>query len=413
MADLERPQLRRVINATGVLLHTNLGRARLSRSAADAVSRAATEAVALEMDLVTGKRSSRNDRVRAWLRLLTGAGDGLVVNNGAAALWLAVRVLARRGRSVLVSRGEQVAIGGSFRMPELLRTTGARMVDVGTTNRTSIRDYAAELGEGDLVLKVHPSNYRIEGYHEEVSLEELAELCRERDALLVYDAGSGSLLDYRRFGLEGEEPVSHSLSAGADVVTFSGDKLLGGPQAGLAVGREDAILAMARHPIMRALRCDKMVLAAMEETLCTYARAAGDRAPDLPLFHQLSTSRSKLRRRAREMAAELEPRCPRGWSVRAVRSEGAVGGGSFAEHPLPGWEVRLQASSDEEAEALHRELRRGEPAVLARVRGPAIGLDMRTVFEEDGPELCRRVGEAWGVMGTADEPRRGRKGGRT
>jgi L-seryl-tRNA(Ser) seleniumtransferase len=390
-SDLLRPKLARVVNATGVLLHTNLGRAQLGTEAAQELRRVATEPVALEIDVASGRRGSRHDRVARWLTLLTGAEDGLVVNNGAAALWLAVEGLASRRRAV-ISRGEQVAIGGSFRMPELLRTTRARIAEVGTTNKTSLSDYARELREGDVIVKVHPSNYRMEGFVEEVPIERLAELARDRGARLIFDAGSGSLYNFGKFGLEGEMPVREALRRGADVVTFSGDKLLGGPQAGLVVGRKDLIARLSRHPVMRALRCDKLILAALEATLRVYG--TGDDAPDLPIFRQLRLSATALRARARDLKERLEKGLPSGWTARVERSAGAVGGGSFAELALPGFEVAIAGPTPRDAQRLHERLRQGEPAILARVAKDAVRLDVRTLAPSEIDLVGDRVREA-------------------
>jgi L-seryl-tRNA(Ser) seleniumtransferase len=391
LAELERPQLRRVVNATGVLLHTNLGRARLSAQAADEIARVAVHPVALEVDLQTGRRGRRTSRVAELLRLLTGAEAAAVANNGAAALWLTVRALAPRSRKILVARGEQVAIGGSFRMPELVRTTGARMVDVGTTNRTTLEDYAAELEEGDLVLKVHPSNYRIAGFHEETSLSDLADLVRRRGARLIYDAGSGSLLDFSRFGLRGEETVRSSLAAGAHVVTFSGDKLLGGPQAGLIVGSADEVARISRHPLMRALRCDKMILAGLERTLLDYARCPAKKLPELPLLEALKRPLSELKGWARELVDGVNGSCPEGWSVGARRSRSAVGGGSFAEEGLPSWELCIEAPDERAAHRLHQALRRGDPAVYTRIDDRSVACDLRSVHREEIDLLRTRL----------------------
>lgn len=380
---LHRPRLRSVLNATGVLLHTNLGRARLAPEVVEEVTRAARDAVALEIDLDANRRDGRNERVSRWLRLLTGAERAVVTNNGAAALWLTVRALAPRGRQVVVSRGEQVAIGGSFRMPELLRTTGARMREVGTTNRTELRDYAEDLEAGDLVLKVHPSNYRIEGFTAEVPLAELAELCRQRGAHLVFDAGSGSLYDFAQFGLGGEDPVGSSLRAGADVVTFSGDKLLGGPQAGLVVGRDELVRRVGRHPLMRALRCDKLVLAALEATLAVYGRTAAGARPALPLFDALATSVDELERRARTVAALIAPHLDSRWTAEVRVSSASVGGGSFARESVESRELRLLAPGPAAAARLHRALRVGTPGVLSRIDNSNIGIDFRALAESE------------------------------
>ena len=394
--ELRRPRLERVLNATGVLLHTNLGRARLADHVADEVRRVASSPCALEVDLRTGSRGSRAGRVGRWLSLLTGAEAGAATNNGAAALWIAVRANVRRGRHLLVSRGEQVAIGGSFRMPELVATTGARVREVGTTNRTTVDDYARVLEAGDVVLKVHPSNYRIEGFAEEAALGDLAALCRERGAHLIFDAGSGSLYNYGEFGLSGEATVRESLEAGADLVTFSGDKLLGGPQAGLVVGREELVRRVGRHPLMRALRLDKMALVALETTLAAYAEAPDRSKPRLPLFDALGTSAAELRRRARTLAERLAPHVPEGWEIADARSTAAVGGGSFAQHPVPSHEVRIRAASNAAAERFHRDLRRGRPAVLARIDDDVVSLDMRALRVEELNELGEAVERALG-----------------
>ena len=384
---LRVPKLDRVLNATGVILHTNLGRARLAAHVADEVRRVAVDPCALEIDIAQNRRGSRNARVSEWLALLTGADAGVPVNNGAAALWLAVRALTTRGRKMIVSRGEQVAIGGSFRMPELMATTGAKVVEVGTTNKTSAKDYEQVVGEGDVVLKVHPSNYRIEGFHEEASLADLARVCRSHGAHLVFDAGSGSLYDYAQFGLSGEETVRESLEAGADLVTFSGDKLLGGPQAGLAVGRGELVQRMAKHPLMRALRLDKMALMALELTLATYAEAPGRAKPRLPLFDALDVSAAELHRRARALAGRLAPHAPDGWRITAARSQASIGGGSFAQHPVSSAMVELRARDAREADTFHRVLRRGRPAILARIDADRVELDLRAVRADELDEL--------------------------
>jgi L-seryl-tRNA(Ser) seleniumtransferase len=389
---LRTPKLVNTINATGVVLHTNLGRACLSPMAVDELVRVARAPVALEIDLQHGERGRRHDRVERWLCLLTGAQAGLVVNNNAAALWLAVQGLAS-GRRAVISRGELVAIGGSFRMPDLLRATRANVVEVGTTNRTRLSDYAAALRDGDVAVKVHPSNYRIEGYVEEVELAGLARLCRERGARLIFDAGSGSLYNFAEFGLTGEAPLASALAAGAHLVTFSGDKLLGGPQAGLLIGEATLVARLAQHPMMRALRVDKLTLAALEATLVAYA--APDRRPDLPLFDALALTATVLRRRARRLAAALAPALPAGWSVAVERSVGAVGGGSFAEQPLPGIEVAVAGPVAQDAERLHHALRRDPPHVLTRIGGGAVRVDVRTPSEEELVQIGTRIHEIW------------------
>jgi L-seryl-tRNA(Ser) seleniumtransferase len=395
MEELAEPRLRRVINATGVLLHTNLGRARMAEGVAAELARVAAEPVELEVDLRTNRRGGRSAGTERWLTRLTCAEGAAFVNNGAAALWLAVRANARSGRAVVVARGEQVAIGGSFRMPELLRTTGAKMVEVGTTNRTSVKDYAEVVREGDVVLKVHPSNYRIVGFAEEASLAELAALCRERGAVLVFDAGSGSLYNFSRFGLTGEATLGEIISAGVDVVTCSADKLLGGPQAGIILGRAEFVDRSRRHPLMRAVRLDKTILAALEATLVRYARTPTGALPDLPLFRALGASVAELRKRARVLSARLAPPAasalPDGWGVRVVRSTASMGAGSFATDELPSVALELVAPTRAAAAKLHRELRSGRPAVLARIDDERIGLDLRGVVPEELDELGDRL----------------------
>jgi L-seryl-tRNA(Ser) seleniumtransferase len=391
-ARLIQPRLRSVLNASGVLLHTNLGRARLSEAAARELLRVAREPVALEIDLHSGKRDKRHARIARWLSLLTGAESALVVNNGAAAVWLAVQALASRRRAI-ISRGELVAIGGSFRMPELLKSTSAKIVEVGTTNRTSLKDYAKELREGDVILKVHPSNYRVEGFTETVDLPDLAQLCASRKASLIFDAGSGSLYNFRKFKLAGEEPVQESLRHGVDLVSFSGDKLLGGPQAGLIVGRRALIDKLARHPLQRALRCDKLSLAALEATLLAYATADG--RPDLPLMNSLATTVAQLRRRATQLKDQLQPALPDGWGVEIRRSSAAIGGGSFAGESVPSVSIVICGREARDAEWLARALRRGEPAVLARVADEAVHLDLRALLESELPAVASAVTSAF------------------
>jgi L-seryl-tRNA(Ser) seleniumtransferase len=274
-------------------------------------------------------------------------------------------------------------------MPELMRSTGVRIVEIGTTNKTGLQDYARELRAGDLVLKVHPSNYRVEGFTEEVRLGELAALCRERDATLIFDAGSGCLYDFARFGLDGEMTVEESLAAGAHIVTFSGDKLLGGPQAGLIVGEADRVRRLAKHPMQRALRLDKLVLAALEVSLMAYARP-GPR-PELPLFDALALSDKELRRRGREMTQILNSGLPDGWSVEQAAAEGAVGGGAYAERPLPGRELRLRGPSEASVERLHARLRGGDPAILTRIQKGVLGIDLRSPEEDELAVVADRI----------------------
>ncbi len=375
-----RPSLRRVLNATGVVVHTNLGRSRLAPSAVAAAGEAATCACNLEYDLGRGDRGHRNDHVEWLLRQTTGADAALAVNNNAAAVLLCLSALAR-GREVIVSRGEQVEIGGSFRIPDVLAYSGARQIEVGTTNRTRRSDYEAALTpDTAMILKVHPSNYRIVGFCESASREELAALARERDLILVEDLGSGLLVDPGVPELRGEPTVRECLEAGVDLVTFSGDKLLGGPQIGVVAGRSQLLDRLRRDPLLRAFRVDKMTLAAFEATLRLYL--AG-REGEIPALAALRVRPERLEERARRMAADLGPLLP-GVEIRVLPCEDAVGGGAFPAVPLPGWCVALGAPGLS-AGTLARRLREGEPPLLAGAEEDRIRVHLRSLFEEEDP----------------------------
>jgi L-seryl-tRNA(Ser) seleniumtransferase len=373
-----RTRLRPVINATGVVLHTNLGRAPLSRAAVDAVQAAAGSYSNLELDLETGRRGERTDLVAPLLARLTGADAALVVNNNAGAVLLALAALTR-GREVVVSRGQLVEIGGSFRMPDVMRLSGARMVEVGTTNRTRVEDYESALGPRTAaLLRVHTSNYRLTGFTESVSAEEMAAVARRLGVLLIDDLGSGAMEP-----IADEPPVSEAVRL-ADVVTFSGDKLLGGPQAGVILGRGEIVRRLARHPLARALRADKLTLAALEATL-------RDRLADpgrIPVVAMLGASAAELRRRAGFWSVRL---ADRGLPVSVAEGESAAGGGSLPEHGLPTYLVRIAGP----ASRLLRELRLGEPPVLARAERGRCLLDPRTVLRGEDEMLIDAVEAAW------------------
>jgi L-seryl-tRNA(Ser) seleniumtransferase len=368
LAEWAAPRLRRVINGTGVILHTNLGRAPLSAAAAEAAAVLATGYSNLELDLETGRRGDRFDVVAPLLTRLTGAEAALVVNNNASAVLLALTALAR-GRQVVVSRGQQVEIGGSFRMPDVMKLSGARMVEVGTTNRTRAADYEEAVGERTAaLLRVHPSNFRVTGFTESASLAELAEVARRHEVLLLDDLGSGALEEVF------DEPTVAASVGLADVVLFSGDKLLGGPQAGIALGRAEPIRRMARHPLARAVRVDKMTLAALEVTL--RERLLGKPSP---VARMLGAGREELRRRAGFMMVRL---ADRGVECELLEAESAVGGGSLPEHGLPTALLALPGPASRLAAAL----RRGDPPVLARVEDGRCCIDPRTVLRgEDDP----------------------------
>lgn len=394
-ARLLGPALRRVINATGVVVHTNLGRALCPELAVARVAEAARHPVDLEYRLDTGERGHRGGAVEEKAALLTGAAGALVVNNNAAALWLAVRACAGAGRVVL-SRGEVVAIGGSFRLHEILQETGCELVEVGTTNRTRARDYAEALAPGAVVLKVHRSNYAVSGYTEEAGLAELAELCRPGGHVLMYDAGSGALFPYAELGLPGETTLEEDLAAGADVVTCSGDKLLGGAQAGLILGRADLVERMRGHPLRRALRVDKLTLAALDAVLTLHLEAAG--RPALPTLDALALPLEELQARAEALLAGLAPAAPAGWRGAVAAGEGSVGGGSFSAASLP-TRLLVWSAPKAELERAHAALRRGEPAVVARLNQEGLALDLRTVAEAELPLVAAALRAAWAAQG--------------
>ena len=392
--DDARPSLRPVINATGVVLHTNLGRAPLAQEAREAMVAAGAGHVNLEFDLEGGGRGSRYVHSVGLLRELTGAEDALVVNNCAAALVLALAATAR-GRDVVVSRGELVEIGGGFRIPDVLRSAGVRLREVGSTNRTSLEDYAAAVRAGGVgaILKVHRSNFRIEGFTEAPALEALVELGGRYDVPVIHDLGSGLLVDPERLGLPPEPRPRESVDEGAAVVCFSGDTLLGGPQAGLVVGRRGVVSQMREAPLCRALRVDKATLAGLEATLRLY-RDPEDAIRRIPVLARLSLAPALLEARARGLAGRLDAALSAaGIGIEAAAGEGRVGGGTYPGHPLPSWTVRVKPA-DGDVDGLARRLRIGNPAVVGRIVDGEWVADLRTVPEIEEPVLERRIGEA-------------------
>ncbi|MGE5226778.1 MAG: L-seryl-tRNA(Sec) selenium transferase [Planctomycetaceae bacterium] len=370
-----------VINATGVVLHTNLGRAPLPEAAMRAVARAAAGYADLEVDRSSGARGRRTSRAELLLAALTGAEEALVVNNCAAGLLLTLAALAK-GRPVPVSRGELIEIGGEFRIPDIMAASGARLVEVGTTNRTRLADYRRALEpKTAALLKVHPSNYKVVGFTADTAANELAGLARSHQIPFVYDIGSG-LLDRER-GFPGDEPTAHgALEEGADLVLFSGDKLLGGPQAGCVVGRADLIGKLRAHPIARAVRVDKLQLAALEATLALYATA---RHGEIPVHRMIHASPDVLAKRAHALAEALDGDLA---GAHVVRCESTIGGGSMPGSALPSWGVRLKAP---DPEALAGRLRTGRPAVFCRVGDGHVLLDVRAVGDAQVPHLARAV----------------------
>lgn len=375
------PSLRRVVNATGVLLHTNLGRAPLAPEAQQALLEAAG-ACNLELDLASGTRGSRQDHVAGLLRRLTGAEAALVVNNNAAAVLLTLSALAA-GRDVVVARSEQVEIGGSFRMPEVMRAAGVRLVEVGTTNRVRLSDYESALSpQTALLLKVHRSNFRVVGFVSDVPVPELADLARRAGLPLAYDLGSGALVDLRARGLPYEPTAPQAVREGADLVLFSGDKLLGGPQAGVVVGRADLVDVLRRHPLYRVVRMDKLDLAALEATLRLYLDP-GTVWERVPVLRMLGASVDSLRARAEALARSFTRL---GARAESTPCDSEAGGGSLPGTVLPSWGVSLHHPSLP-AHALAAALRAASPPVLARVQDDAVLLDLRSVLPEDDPVL--------------------------
>lgn len=385
----QQPQLRPVINATGVIVNTNLGRAPLSQEALQAVQRVSSGYSNLEYDLALGERGSRYTHIVKLLSELTGAQAALVTNNAASAVLLGLSALAL-GREVIISRGELVEIGGGFRVPDVMRQSGCHLVEVGTTNRTRISDYEAALTERTaLLLSVHPSNFLITGFTESTSISALAELAHQHSLLMMNDLGSGCLLDSERFGLAHEPRPQESIAAGADIVCFSGDKLLGGPQAGIIIGKSQAIACIAKHPLMRAVRIDKMTLAALEATLRHYQR--GEAETSIPIWRMISARPERITNRAKSWVAELQAR---GIAARIQRGESTIGGGSLPGETLPTTLVALDAIQVPfSLEALARRLRLRQTPLVTRILRGALLLDPRTVFEEQDKEVVQAVVE--------------------
>ncbi len=388
LAAAAAPSLAPVVNATGVVLHTNLGRAPLARAAIDAVTRAAAGYSALEYDLGRGARGTRHRHCRDLLVELTGAEDGLVVNNAAGAMLLACSALARGGEAV-ISRGELIEIGGSFRIPDILARSGATLVEVGTTNRTHPDDYRGAIGPATrLLLKVHRSNFQMTGFTAEVPAGEVAVLARGAGLASVYDLGGGLLLDLAPWGLTGEPTVREAVGADPDLVVCSGDKLLGGPQAGMLVGRAAAIAACRADPLARAVRADKLTLAALEATLALYRDPERARR-EIPVLRMLTRGPDELRRDAERLRAALSP------AARATLREGTaeVGGGAFPGAALPAWLVVLAPETGTAHDLLGR-LRDAATPVIARITGDHVVLDARTLLEDDVALVARAVAEA-------------------
>jgi L-seryl-tRNA(Ser) seleniumtransferase len=369
-----------VINATGVIVHTNLGRAPLAPQAVEAVRRAAGAYTDLEVDRASGRRGSRSARAELLLAALVEAEDALVVNNCAAALVLTLAALAK-GKQVLVSRGELIEIGGEFRIPDIMRASGARLVEVGTTNRTRAADFRAAVDEAAAILQVHPSNYRVVGFTAAATTPQLAQIAAKAGVPLLFDVGSG-LLDTER-GFPGEEPTVHrALADGADLVTFSGDKLLGGPQAGCIVGRADLVTKIRKHPLARAMRIDKLQAAALEATLALYATGRHDEIPVHRMLHEPLESVSKRAHTLTEaIGGDLE-------GAHVVHCESVVGGGSVPGQAITSWGVRVKCP---DPAAFAARLRTGAPPVFCRQAEDHVLLDARTIADTEVPHVARAV----------------------
>jgi L-seryl-tRNA(Ser) seleniumtransferase len=371
----DRPALRPVVNATGVILHTNLGRAILAEPAVEALERAARSAVNVEFDLERGERGDRDAIIEREVCALTGAEAATVVNNNAAAVLLVLTALAA-GHEVLVSRGELIEIGGSFRLPDVMAASGARLREVGTTNRTHPRDYTGAIGpDTALLMKVHPSNYRVVGFTSEVSLNELVAIGSEHGIAVIEDLGAGALIDLNAYGLPHEPVVADRIAAGASLVTFSGDKLLGGPQCGLIAGRRELIAKLKAHPLKRALRCDKLTLAALEATLRIYLRAE-DPAIELPTLRLMRRRPAELQIVAERVREILGERLGAEFAIEAIGAESEIGSGALPTESLESVAVRV-THPRKSAQAIARIFRRA--GIIGRISADSFQLDMRTV----------------------------------
>jgi L-seryl-tRNA(Ser) seleniumtransferase len=385
------PSLRTVINGTGIILHTNLGRALLSKSAQQEVQNILKGYCNLEINLSTGKRGSRYSHLEDLLCKATGAEAALVVNNNAAAVFLILQALAK-SKEVIVSRGQLVEIGGSFRVPEILEASGAKLIEVGTTNKTKVSDYEQAITENTaILLKVHTSNYRILGFTEEVSIEQLSELGQKYNIPVVEDIGSGFLIDLNNWGITDEPTVQQSVKGGADIVSFSGDKLLGGPQAGIIVGKKQYIDIIKKNPLNRALRIDKLTIAALEATLREYV--LGENVlENIPTLNMLTVSKQVLKDKANKLAGLLKSKLGDLAEIEIVEDYSEAGGGSLPTTRLSTWVVKIKIV-DFSLNVLTKKLRIGDPAIIGRVADEALFFDVRTIHEGDFNTIANRLYE--------------------
>ncbi len=389
---LHRPRLRPVINATGTLLHTNLGRAPLADSALAAVNGVARSYSNLEFDLKTGKRGNRFSHVERLICRLTGAEAATVVNNNAGAVMLSLATLAK-GKEAIVSRGELVEIGGSFRIPEVMEASGVSLREVGSTNKTHLQDYSAAVNDQTgLLLKVHTSNYRILGFSEAVPGANLVDLGKQHNLPVMEDLGSGMLFDMTQYGLPREPTVAETIAAGLDIVTFSGDKLLGGPQAGIIAGRRDAVERIRKQPMARALRCDKMTLAALEATLRLYLDPVQAKK-EIPLLRMLSTSAAETNTRCAQLETQLSTAVGDQAEIRIIEETATVGGGALPLSELIGFAVSLKPK-EISVDELARRLRDGTPPVIGRIQDQTLRLNPRTIRPDEETLLIAAIKSA-------------------
>ena len=385
-----KPKFRRVLNATGVVVHTNMGRSTLCKDAQDAVACAAKNYTNLELDLHTGGRGSRYTIVEEGLSRVTGAEAAVVVNNNAAAVMLMLDTFCAGGE-VVVSRGELVEIGGSFRIPDVMAKSGARLREVGATNRTHLGDYAQAItSDTRALMRVHTSNYRIIGFHERVPLSDLSTLAHEHNLLLMEDLGSGSLVQFADIGLPDEPTVQETVQEGVDLVSFSGDKVLGGPQAGIIVGRKELIDALKKNPLTRALRCDKLCMAALEATVRVYIRNAMD---EIPTVRRIRVSQETLRQKAEQLRTLFAESFGGACAISVVPDVSRVGGGAFPQYDLPTYLVALKPVHGS-AENLKSALLKTDPPLAGRLERDAFCLDPRTLEDEEYPLVVHVLQDA-------------------
>ena len=386
------PRLRRVINATGIVIHTNLGRAPLHPLAIKQIINISKAYSNLEYDLVRGERGDRYSHVEEILCRLSGAESALVVNNNAGAVLLCLNTLAE-GREVIISRGQLVEIGGAFRVPDVMKRSGAILKEVGTTNRTHLNDYQRAIGpETALLLKVHTSNFRMMGFTAEVSLNELVHLGREHHLPVMEDLGSGCLIDLSRYGLEKEPTVQEAIRTGVDLITFSGDKLLGGPQAGIILGKKDILDSIKFNPLTRALRIDKLTLAALESTLLLYLDEK-KAMEEIPTLRMLGLDKRKLKNRGRRLLKRLQGEVGQEIQLTLKEDVSQVGGGALPLQELPTIAVAIRTTPFS-VNSLEENLRRGTPPIIARISRDELILDMRTVFNDEIPLLAEGIQKA-------------------